>query len=240
MTIRIDKLLSNLGYESRKGAGILVKQGRFQAGDMVIKNPAAKIDPTKQDCFIDGIALDPIGPLTIAMHKPVGVLCDNAEYDDNIFAHLPYRWQCRNPGFSCAGRLDKDSHGLVILSEDGALVHQLISPKSNVAKTYIVHVQNPMTKADIVQFQSGDLMLKGEDKPLLPVAVKDITDGPNGPDTVITLELHEGRNRQIRRMFGSRNNKVTDLQRIQIGKLSLDSLNLNDHQFSQITKDDLF
>ena len=122
--IRLDKLLANLGYNSRKGAAIMVKQGRMCVDGEIIKNPAHKIDPERQEVRIDDEPIDPPGLITIAMHKPEGVICDNDEGQHNIFQQIPFRWRLRKPGLSCAGRLDKDSRGLVILSEDGQLVHR--------------------------------------------------------------------------------------------------------------------
>lgn len=226
---RLDKLLANLGYNSRKGAAIMVKQGRMSIDGEIIKNPAHKIDPDRQEVLIDDEPIDPPGLITIAMHKPEGVICDNDEGQHNVFQQIPFRWRLRKPGLSCAGRLDKDSRGLVILSEDGQLVHRITSPNFNTPKTYRVTGQNPLSDKDIADFTQGGIRLTNEeDKPLKPCEVTRIS------DTVIEMTLQEGRNRQIRRMFHAVGNDVTDLLRIKIGQLDLDALDLKENAFKHI------
>ena len=215
---RLDKLLSNLGYDSRKGATIIVKQGRVSVEGEVIKNPAHKVDPNNQEVFLDGERIEPAPPLTVILHKPEGVICDNDPGQPDIFEYLPHLWRFRNPGFKCAGRLDKDSRGLVILSEDGQIIHQLISPGVETPKTYIVKTQTPLTPEDLTLFESGGMMLKGEEKPLKPVICRQLE------DTRIEMTLTEGRHRQIRRMMAARDNDVQDLMRTKIGPYELGDL----------------
>lgn len=216
--MRLDKLLSNLGYGSRKQVTILLKQGRLSMDGQIMRDPSLKIDPSSSLC-LDDKPLDPWPPLTLALHKPVGVVCDNVQEHESIFHCLPERWRMRKPGFSCAGRLDKDSHGLVIMSEDGHLVHRLISPKIKTSKIYRVIFDDDVSDKDILAFQEGKITLENE-KPLKPVTCTRLG------AKELEMRLVEGRNRQIRRMAHKIGNNVMDLQRIGIGHLKLDDCDL--------------
>ena len=229
--IRLDRLLSNLGYGSRKGMTIAIKQGSFSMDGEIIKDPAFKIDASRHDCYFEGERLEPLPPLTLAMNKPPGIVCDNTPDHPNIFETLPSRWRNRTPGFSCAGRLDKDSRGLVILSEDGDLVHRLISPKTHIPKTYRVRLSAMPDQGDLERFQKGGMILKGEKKPLKPVDITILE------DTTLELVLHEGRHRQIRRMVDQCGVEVLDLMRAGVGALMLDSLDLEEDEFRIIRED---
>ncbi|ODT06916.1 MAG: 16S rRNA pseudouridine(516) synthase, partial [Kaistia sp. SCN 65-12] len=137
--------------------------------------------------------------LALMIHKPLGVTCSHKETGALIYSLLPERWRRRDPVISTVGRLDKETSGLLLMTDDGALLHRIISPRHHVPKRY----------------QVGGLMLEGEDKPLLP-AEMDVV----GPKQA-TLTLHEGRYHQVRRMFAAVGNHVTALHRDRIGLLDL-------------------
>lgn len=225
---RLDKILANLGYNSRKGAGIMIKQGRVRVGGEIIKNPAHKFNPSEEKCLIDDHEIDPLPPLTVAFNKPPGLICDREGLYPTVFEYLPHRWQIRTPGFSCAGRLDKDSRGLVILSEDGQLVHKLISPNVPTDKIYAVTLSIPLQSEDIGTLEKGGMKLDSKSKPLRPATIRTIG------ECQYEITLREGQHRQIRRMVEKFGPEVIDLQRIAIGKLSLQDIELEEEAFQRI------
>jgi 16S rRNA pseudouridine516 synthase len=125
------------------------------------------------------------------------------------------RWRSREPALSTIGRLDKETSGLLLMTDDGDLLHRIISPKSHVPKRYIVTLDRPLQGNEVAIFASGDMMLEGEQKPLLPAELE-VTG-----DKSARLILHEGRYHQVRRMFAALGNHVTALHRDRIGALAL-------------------
>ena len=220
-TIRADRLLANLGYASRKEAGKLIRRGFLEIDGVAIASPEEKLSlhqlRTSRALF-DGAPLDPRPPLIILLHKPAGYECSRAGNGPVVFDLLPQRFNLRNPKLSVAGRLDVESTGLVLLSDDGHFVHKIISPNSHTPKTYIVTTEEPVTEETCTLFRSGAMMLKGEKKPLQPVEIEILA------PCKVKMVLHEGRHRQIRRMFASYGNRVETLHRICIGAYELSSL----------------
>jgi 16S rRNA pseudouridine516 synthase len=163
----------------------------------------------------DGAPLDPPPGLTLMLHKPVGVTCSHKEQGPLVYSLLPERWRRREPPISTVGRLDKDTSGLLLLTDDGALLHRIISPRSQVSKRYDVTLARPLRGDEEKIFASGELMLEGETKPLLPV--------PTGvlSTTRANVTLTEGRYHQVRRMFAAVGNHVTALHRDRVGGLVL-------------------
>jgi 16S rRNA pseudouridine516 synthase len=164
---------------------------------------------------IQGKPLDPPAPLTLMLHKPLGHVCSHKEDGPRIYDLLPPRWRSREPALSSIGRLDKDTSGLILITDDGALLHRVISPRHHVAKRYHVTLDRPLVGHEVASFASGTLMLESEDKPVLPAALE-ILDSHQAH-----LTLMEGRYHQVRRMFAAVGNHVTALHRNRIGGLDL-------------------
>ncbi|MBI1326046.1 MAG: pseudouridine synthase [Alphaproteobacteria bacterium] len=219
--IRIDKLLSNLGYGSRQEITRAVKLGAFAVGDIVYTNASEKIelDETlqREGRFMDE-PLEPLSSLVMIMHKPVGYVCSTKEHGMLVYDLLPERMRMRNPILSIAGRLDKESSGMVILSDDGDFVHRLTSPKHKSTKFYEVTTAKPVLTEDTALFEKGGMILPKEDKPLLPVNTLKLD------ECKLRLALQEGRYRQIRFMMEEVGNAVVTLHRYQIGQLQLGDL----------------
>lgn len=215
---RLDRLLANLGYGSRKDVAKLIKQNVVRAGDVTLNHPAQSIDPIETRIFIDDEPLDPLPPLTILLHKPLGFSCSHDEVGAIIFDLLPDRFRARSPALSVAGRLDKDSTGLVLLTDDGDLLHKIISPKHHVLKQYEVTLVDGLNGTEAKHFMSGTLCLKDDPKPLKPALWQPKTDKSG------IMYLSEGRYHQIRRMFGAIGNRVSALHRTHIGGLTLGNL----------------
>ncbi len=228
---RLDKLLSNLAYGSRKDVQRWVKQGLVEHDGKPIKSASEKVDPLK--VLFDGESLDHPEGLTIIYHKPLGRVCSHKEEGILIYDDLPEQWQYRKPAFSSVGRLDKETAGLLILTDDGQLNHHLTSPKHHISKTYAVTLDRPLRGNEVDLFASGTLMLEDDDKPCLPAELTVID------ETYASLVLHEGRYHQVRRMFAAVGNHVNELTRTHIGNLSLASTGLEPGDYRTLTPDEL-
>jgi 16S rRNA pseudouridine516 synthase len=140
--------------------------------------------------------------MVLMLHKPSGATCSHKEAGPLVYDLLPERWRLRTPPLSSVGRLDKETSGLLLLTDDGALLHRIIAPKSHVAKRYCVTLEQPLRGDEAQLFGSGTLLLDGETKPLLPVAME-----VHSP-TQASVILIEGRYHQVRRMFAAAGNCV--------------------------------
>lgn len=215
---RLDRLLANLGYGSRKEVQALVAAGKVVLDGQVLKDAGARIavDATLPERMtIRGLPVDPPAPLVLIMHKPLGVVCSHKEDGEKIYDLLPRRWRLRDPGLSTVGRLDKDTSGLILITDDGDFLHRVISPKRHVPKTYLTTLDRPLAGTEGEVFAAGTLMLDGEEKPLLP-ATLDVVDA-----NTARLTITEGRYHQVRRMFAAVGNHVVALHRERIGGLVL-------------------
>lgn len=228
---RLDKLLSNLAYGSRKDVQRWVKQGLVEHDGKRVKSPSEKVNPLK--VTFDGEPLDHPEGLTIIYHKPLGAVCSHKEEGLLIYDDLPEEWQHRKPQLSSVGRLDKETSGLLILTDDGQLNHHLTSPKHHISKTYAVTLDRPLNGNETELFASGKLMLEDDDKPCLPAELEVVD------TTHANLVLHEGRYHQVRRMFAAIGNHVTELTRSHIGALSLESTGLEPGGYQTLTPDEL-
>lgn len=228
---RLDKLLANLGYGSRKDVTKLIKAGLITAGDTVLNDPSAVIEPSSMAIVVDGEPLDPVAPFTILVHKPAGYTCSHDEHGAILFDILPDRFRGRSPSLSSAGRLDKESTGAVLMTDDGDLLHRIISPKLHVTKHYDVTLAEPLRGDETALFMSGSFTLKDDTKPLKPALWQPIS------ATTGIMHLNEGRYHQIRRMFGALGNKVTKLHRASIGGLTLGDL--PEGAFKQLSRDEI-
>jgi 16S rRNA pseudouridine516 synthase len=217
-SLRLDRLLANLGYGSRREVQALVDAGLVALDGEELADAGMKVAVTPDlpaRMTVDGEPLDPPPGLILMLHKPLGVTCSHKEAGPLVYSLFPPRWKHRDPALSTVGRLDKETSGLLLLTDDGALLHRIISPKSNVSKRYRVTLDRPLRGDEVASFASGTLMLEGEDKPLLPVHMEVLSP----KEALVTLT--EGRYHQVRRMFAAVGNHVTVLHRDRIGGLEL-------------------
>lgn len=234
-TLRLDRLLANLGYGSRREVQQMARAGLVTLDGIAIEDADRRIVLTPdlpERIRIRGKPLDPLPGLTLMMHKPLGVTCSHKEAGPLIYDLLPPRWRQREPALSTIGRLDKETSGLLLLTDDGALLHRIISPRAQVAKRYHVTLDRPLRGDEAAIFASGTLMLEGEEKPLLPVQMEVLSD----KSAFVTLT--EGRYHQVRRMFAAVGNHVTALHRDRIGDLALPS-DLESGQYRILSNHDL-
>jgi len=215
---RLDRLLANLGYGSRREVTDLVARRQVVLDGAALKDAGARIAVTADlpaRMTVAGQPLDPPAPLTILMHKPLDVVCSHREPGRSVYELLPHRWRAREPALSTIGRLDKDTSGLLLITDDGPFLHRVISPRSHVAKRYVATLDRPLGGDEAAVFAAGTLMLEGEKAPLAPAVLE-----PLGPQTA-ALTITEGRYHQVRRMFAAVGAHVVALHRESIGGLTL-------------------
>jgi 16S rRNA pseudouridine516 synthase len=216
--LRLDKLFSSLGYCSRREVPHWVTDGRITSVSGLALRADSKV--AHADIRIDGEPLDPPEGMVILMHKPCGVTCSHK--DDGagalVYELLPERFFCRNPPLASIGRLDKETSGVLLFTDDGKLLHRLSSPKHHVAKVYEATLAAPLRGDEIEIFASGTMQLEGEESPLKPAQLKIL--GPQKAEVTV----YEGRYHQVRRMFSAVGNEVVTLQRTFFGNLSVGDL----------------
>jgi len=211
--MKLVKLLANLGYGSRKEAEKLIKGGVVTDADGKVLG--TKDFPGVENVRVLGEALDPSAPLVIVMNKPDGYTCSTDDPGETGYDLLPPRFSKRNPGLNTVGRLDKDTTGMLLMTDDGKFLHQVIHPKSGCLKIYHAVLDRPLTGGEGETFGSGELLLESDAKPLLPAGFEALGES----EALVTL--HEGRYHQVRRMFAAVGNHVVSLKRISIGGFKL-------------------
>ena len=214
--MKLLKHLANLGYGSRKQVAWMFREGRITdaAGEVLYADDVVPHEAIR----VDREELDPPQGLLLMLHKPVGVTCSTKDPGRVVYDLLPPRFRLRNPALSTVGRLDRDTSGLLLLTDDGQLLHRIIAPKSKLPKVYRATLANDLRGDEAMQFASGTLILDGEKTPLLPAELE-VLDARTA-----RLTLHEGRYHQARRMFAALGNHVAALHRERIGGLALDDL----------------
>lgn len=218
VSLRLDRLLSNLGYGSRREVQDLIEAGYVVLDGEAIIDSDEKIAVTPDlpaRMTIEDEPLDPPPGLVLMLNKPEGVTCSHKEQGPLVYSLLPERWRGRNPAISTVGRLDKETSGLLLLTDDGALLHRIISPKANIAKRYDVTLDRPLRGDEGAVFGAGTLMLDDEDKPLLPAQFEAVS------EKRAFVTITEGRYHQVRRMFAAVGNHVVALKRDRVGVLAL-------------------
>ena len=214
---RLDQLLSSLGYCTRREAEAVVKGGQVSINGIVATRSDQRADP--HQVTLDGKPLEAPDGLLAVLHKPLGYVCTHADGEGpTIYELLPHRWLARNPAVTSAGRLDKETSGLILITDIGALVHRFTSPKAEVEKIYEVTVDHALEPSLIETFASGTVMLRGEERPCLPAQLVIRS------ATTASLTITEGRYHQVRRMFASQGWHVEALHRSSFGDYTLGDL----------------
>jgi 16S rRNA pseudouridine516 synthase len=214
--VKLLRLVANLGYGSRRDVTAMVRAGRITdaRGEVLYTDD----EPDHADVRIDGEPLDPPAGLVVMLHKPAGYTCSTRDRGRLAYDLLPPRFARRSPPLSTVGRLDRDTSGLLLLTDDGALLHRIIAPKSKLPKVYEATLAQPLRGDEAAIFASGALMLESEKTPLLPAGLEALA------PTRARLTLHEGRYHQARRMFAAVGNHVEALHRSRVGGLELGDL----------------
>ena len=219
---RIDAHLSSLGYCTRSEAKKFLRIFELTVNDKRVFDTSIKA--YHNDIKVNNEVLDP-EIITILLNKPSGFICSHNDAGSLIYALIPSRWNRRNPKISTIGRLDVDTTGAIILTDDGALNHKLSSPKSDVSKIYEATLAVPLKGDEKEIFASGEVMLNGEKKPLLPAKLEIIS------PTHVRLEICEGKYHQVKRMFAAVGNRVLSLHRVSFGGFMVDDLKEGEYKF---------
>lgn len=223
--MRIDKMLANLGYGSRKEVKQLLKSGAVKVDDIVVKDAKQHVDTNNQTVTFNDEVIEYKEFIYLMMNKPQGVLSatedgatktviDLLELGDQVYEPFP------------VGRLDKDTEGLLLITNDGHLAHRLLSPKKHVPKTYFAVIDGEVTDKDVADFSEGVTLDDGyETKPGALRILK------SGIQSDIELTITEGKFHQVKRMFEAVGKRVVYLKRISMGPLPLDeSLELGEYR----------
>jgi len=214
---RLDQILANYGYCSRSEAKVWVRKGRVTVGGLVAKGAEKKASP--DTVLVDGQPVECPEGILVLMHKPAGYVCSHDTGEGpTIYDLLPAQWLRRNPAVTTVGRLDKDTTGVLLITDSGDLVHRWTSPKHKVTKVYEVTVNADIPANAVPLFAAGTLQLEGEDKPCAPARLEILS------PREARLELTEGRYHQVKRMFSSQGCEVTRLHRCRFGEFEVGEL----------------
>lgn len=230
--MKLVKLIANLGYGSRKEVALMFREGRITDPDGEVLYADDKVP--HEHIRIDDEPLDPPAGLTLMMYKPLGATCSRKDIGRVVYDLLPPRYRVRDPALSTVGRLDRDTSGLLLFTDDGSLLHRIISPKAQVAKVYEATLASDLRGDEGELFASGTLMLESETTPLEPAKLEVLE------PRRARLTLTEGRYHQVRRMFAAVGNHVEALTRVSVGALTLGDLQpgawcaLEDHDIARI------
>lgn len=230
--MRIDKLLANIGYGSRKEVKGLLKSGVVKVNEAVVKDAKLQVNPDLDVVAVHGEQVEYKEFIYLMMNKPPGVLSatednyqetviDLLELEDSVYEPFP------------VGRLDKDTEGLLLITNDGKLAHQLLSPKKHVPKTYFAVIEGEVTGIDIEAFHAGVTLDDGYfTKPGKLVILK------SGQTSDIELTITEGKFHQVKRMFEAVDKRVIYLKRLTMGSLQLDD-DLELGEYRELTDEEL-
>ncbi|WP_053943122.1 pseudouridine synthase [Kallipyga gabonensis] len=214
MTIRLDKLLANASVGSRKEVGLLIREGRVEVDGVVVEKPGKRVEEGAR-LLVDGKALEAKKYVYYLLHKPEGVI--SATRDQNKTVLDVIRPEDFRKGLFPVGRLDKDTTGLLLLTNNGDLAHRLLSPKRGIEKTYLARVDKELREEDVQAFKKGFLLLPEN---IITRPAKLIILG----DTLGQVTITEGKYHQVKRMFAKVGKEVLQLKRIAMGPLQLGNL----------------
>jgi 16S rRNA pseudouridine516 synthase len=210
------KYLASLGYGSRRAVMAMIARGRVtsRSGAVLDANDACE----HADVLVDGEPLDPPHGVVLMLHKPVGYVCSTKDANQLVYDLVPPRFLHRSPIIAPIGRLDAETSGLLLMTDDGPLNHLITAPRSHVPKVYDVTLASALRGDEAEMFASGTLLLKSEDAPLKPAALEVVD------ERHARVTLREGRYHQVRRMFAAVGTRVESLHRSSVGGVALGEL----------------
>ena len=213
---RLDKIIASQGKYSRSEVKKLVKSGRVTLDGTVVKRADIKIDETSR-IAIDGAELNYKKYLYIMLNKPKGVISATEDRTQKTVLDLVPKELYRS-GLFPAGRLDGDTTGFVLITDDGDFAHRILSPKNHIMKTYHATLRDELTDGDIIRFKEG--LTLGDGTECMEAHVRVLESGGRN---VAEIKICEGKYHQVKRMFASIGNKVLELRRVKMGELELDA-----------------
>ncbi|MBQ9859602.1 MAG: rRNA pseudouridine synthase [Clostridia bacterium] len=230
---RLDKILCSQTTLTRTEAGRLIKIGRVTVDGKVCKQASTKWDPAAHEIVVDGKRLGYAQNVYWMLNKPAGILCVSRDpKQPTVVDLLPE--EARRKGLFPAGRLDKDTHGLVLITDDGAFAHAMLSPRHHIPKTYRAVLDKPLSDEAADAFRAGPTLEDGTE--CLPAEVTVLEEG----DTpLVEVVIYEGKFHQIKRMFAAVGCHVVWLKRIAMGGLVLDE-QLAEGESRPLTEDEKY
>lgn len=230
--MRIDKFLSNMGYGSRKEVKVLLKSKAVEVNGQAVRDPKVHVDETADIVTVGGEKVDYTEFIYLLMNKPQGVISATEDkYDQTVIDLLGEAEQNFEP--FPVGRLDKDTEGFLLITNDGKLAHELLSPKKHVDKKYFALIDGVVTEEDGEAFRRGVML---DDGYVTKPAVLEIL--KSGEQSEIQLTITEGKFHQVKRMFQSVGKEVTYLKRLSMGPLELDP-NLQLGEYRHLAEEEL-
>lgn len=229
--MRLDKFISEQAGVTRSEAKQLLKKGEITLNGSTIKSPDAQISPETDSVFVGGKSISYRKFIYIMLNKPRGVVCATRdELSETVLELIPQ--ELRRKGLFPAGRLDKDTEGFVFITDDGALAHKMLSPRSHVEKEYVVTLESPFREEYTAKFSDG-ITIDGGEK-CLPATII-----PTADEYVVHLILHEGKYHQVKRMMKALGNSVVRLKRVRMGGINLDE-SLAEGSCREITAEEIW
>jgi 16S rRNA pseudouridine516 synthase len=229
---RLDKVLANMGYGTRKEVKALAKKGKVTVNGLKVKDSSIHIDTEKDEIVVSGERLVYREFIYLMLNKPQGYIsATEDDRDKTVIDLLYYEEQIFEP--APVGRLDKDTEGLLLLTNDGELNHKLLSPRSHVPKKYFAHIEGAVTSKDVKKFAKGVTLEDG-----YKTMPAELTILKEADISEIEIVIYEGKFHQIKRMFEAVGKKVIYLKRTEMGTLKLDE-NLALGEYRELTEDEL-
>lgn len=232
MHIRLDKMLANMGYGTRKEVKQLLKTGAVSVDGEIVTDGKMKVHPDEQEVVVFGERVIYQPYIYLMMNKPSGVICATEDdrhltvidlLDDEYKKYAPFP----------VGRLDKETTGLLFITNDGRFAHSLTSPRRNVPKTYVAKVRGRVDEADVKAFQNGVVLDDGYKTKAATLSIRS-----SGPISDVEVTITEGKFHQVKRMFEAIGKYVLQLERVKIGDVALDR-RLNRGGFRELTEGEL-
>lgn len=230
---RLDKVLANLGYGSRKEVKALVKNKEVLIDGEIAVDSSMQIDPEKSEIIVAGEKVNYRQFIYLLMNKPAGVVSATFDkFDETVIDLIDDEYKVFEP--FPVGRLDKDTVGFLLVTNDGELNHRLISPKWHVDKVYYAEIDKKVEESDIKAFESGITLDDGYK--CMPAKLEILSADDNGSEVRVTIQ--EGKFHQVKRMFNSVGKNVVYLKRIRFGPLSLPE-DLDEGQYRELTEKEI-
>lgn len=230
---RLDKVLANLGYGSRKEIKQAIKKGLIEVNGELVKDNGMQVDPETDKIVVNGEEIFYRKYIYLMMNKPDGVVSATVDNrDETVIDLLEVEHQVFNP--FPVGRLDKDTVGLLLLTNDGELNHRLISPKWKVDKVYYAKIDKKVTESDVKKFKDGITLDDGYVCKEAKLEILEATE--DGSEVMVTIQ--EGKYHQVKRMFEAVGKTVVYLQRVEFGTLKLDE-DLEEGEYRELTEEEI-
>ena len=227
--MRVDKMIGNSNLDTRKNIKKNAKKGGLVINGEIVKDSSTQVDPKVDQVFYMGEFVDYFENIYIMMNKPAGVLSATDDKETTVIDLLDEFYQGLN--LSIAGRLDKDTRGLILLSTDGKFIHKVTSPNSNIEKTYLVETRDKIDQSLIEEFKKG-VYIKEDNYTARPAKLEILE------DKKALVKVTEGKFHLVKRLFSNLSNEVVGLKRIAIGNLELDPV-LKEGEYIELSKEDL-